>query len=465
MNVFGMIDWLVFFSIFACIFLALYFSHKAQSKLNSESDSRAHILEYFLMGRRLTLPFFIATLVATWYGGIFGVTQITFEHGIYSFLTQGVFWYISYIIFALFLVNKVRSYEALTLPDLIGKMVGPRSAKLSAVFNFFNVVPITYAISLGIILQIVFGLDFLLAVSLGVSFSVFYSAFGGFRAIVFTDVVQFLVMFSSVIIIVVLSIQGFGGLGFLQEHLPENHLSFLGDAPLSSTFIWGFIALSTLVDPNFYQRCFAADSARTARVGILSSTCIWIIFDICTTVGALYARAVMPDADPKSAYLVYALEIAPPGVRGFIVGGIVCTILSTIDSYLLIAGTSLSFDLFSKKTVHTRVRHYLSIIFVGLLSILLAVFFEGNIKQVWKVLGGYSAACLLFPVLLGYILPKKIGDSQFVIACLAGVFFMTMWYCIDRSGFWKDIDEFYIGLLATGVAYQIGYFWKEKSHP
>ena len=465
MNVFGIIDWFVFFSIFAFIVLALYFSHKAQSRSKINPNSRAYILEYFLMGRRLTLPFFIATLVATWYGGIFGVTRITFEQGIYSFLTQGIFWYISYIIFALFLVSKVRSYKALTLPDLVGKMVGPKSAKLSAVFNFFNVVPVTYAISLGIFLQIVFQLDFLLAVSLGVSFSIFYSAFGGFRAIVFTDVVQFLVMFSSVIIIVILSIQGFGGLGFLQEHLPESHFSFLGDAPLSTTFIWGFIALSTLVDPNFYQRCFAADSTRTAQLGIISSTVIWVIFDICTTVGALYARAVMPDADPKSAYLVYALEIAPPGFRGFIVGGIICTILSTIDSYLLIAGTSISFDLFPKKITHSRIRHYISITFVGLLSILLAAFFEGNIKQVWKVLGGYSAACLLFPILLGYILPRKIGDKQFVLACLAGVFFMTIWSFIDRSGFWKDIDEFYVGLFATGIAYQIGYCWKEKSHP
>jgi len=45
---------------------------------------------------------FVGTLVATWYGGIFGVTFIAFEKGLYNFLTQGVFWYIAYLIFACF---------------------------------------------------------------------------------------------------------------------------------------------------------------------------------------------------------------------------------------------------------------------------------------------------------------------------------------------------------------------------
>lgn len=46
----------------------------------------------------------VATLTASWYGGIFGVNEITFNYGIYNFVTQGVFWYAAYIIFALFMV-------------------------------------------------------------------------------------------------------------------------------------------------------------------------------------------------------------------------------------------------------------------------------------------------------------------------------------------------------------------------
>ena len=71
------------------------------------------------MGRYLTLPMQVATLVATWYGGLFGVTAIAFEQGLYNFIIQGVFWYITYIIFALWPVEKIRSKPTATLAELV----------------------------------------------------------------------------------------------------------------------------------------------------------------------------------------------------------------------------------------------------------------------------------------------------------------------------------------------------------
>jgi hypothetical protein len=66
------------------------------------------------------------------------VSQIAFNNGIYSFVTQGFFWYLSYIIFALFITKKIKKFDAMTLPDLVGQMFGPLSQKLSALFNFIN---------------------------------------------------------------------------------------------------------------------------------------------------------------------------------------------------------------------------------------------------------------------------------------------------------------------------------------
>ena len=61
--------------------------------------------------------------------GIMGVTQIAFEKGVYNFITQGVFWYLAYLIFALFIVPRISSYQALTLPHLVEKMFGPFSGQ------------------------------------------------------------------------------------------------------------------------------------------------------------------------------------------------------------------------------------------------------------------------------------------------------------------------------------------------
>ncbi len=425
-------------------------SFESQETLKNNDDS---FLETILMGRKLTLPMFVATLVATWYGGIFGVTKIAYENGIYNFLIQGVFWYMTYIIFALWMVKKIHPYQAITLPDLIGKMFGPKASKISAIFNFFNVVPVVYTISLGLFLQVMLDVDILWCMMLGVGLVVVYSTFGGFRAVVFSDLIQFFVMFIGVALILIISYCKFGGIEFLRSNLPQDHLSIMGGHGVAETLVWGLIALSTLVDPNFYQRCFAAKDEKVARNGILISTLCWLVFDICTTGGALYARAVMPELDSKSAYLVYALNLMPDGLRGLILAGIFATILSTIDSYIFLAGTTLTYDLLPKKMRHSLVLHKVSILMVGVLSIALAVFFQGDIKVVWKTLGSYSAACLLLPVIYGHLFYKGAGDKRkdasFVFACLLGVIATTYWRNAYHDGFLGNIDELYVGVVAT----------------
>ena len=320
-------------------------------------------------------------------------------------------------------------------------MFGPRSAKLSAIFNFFNVLPIAYAISLGLFLQMILGGGLLLNMCLGVGLVMIYSCYGGFRSVVYSDIIQFFVMCLAVILVLGLSFGTYGGIQFLQANLPDHYFSPTGNEGIATTMVWGFIALSTLVDPNFYQRCFASESTKTAKTGILISTGIWIIFDICTTFGAMYAKAILPEADSNYAYLIYAIQILPDGLRGFFLAGILATILSTLDSYMFLAGTTLSFDLAPKKYKENLNLQRVGIIIVGILAIILGVLFEGNIKSVWKTLGSYSAACLLLPVLYGYIFPNKIKDEQFVFSCLLGVVGTTVWRHMPHSGFGQQIDE------------------------
>lgn len=448
LNTLSKIDIIIFSAI---IFLTIFSVFYGQS-LQKKDNEKEGFLDLLIMGRTLTLPMFVATLVATWYGGIFGVTEIAFKDGIYNFITQGLFWYIAYIIFALFLTNKISPYKALTMPDLIGKMFGQKSAKLSAIFNFFNVLPIAYTISLGIFLQVLFGGELVWNMLLGVSFVILYSMWGGLRAVVFSDLIQFLVMCISVFLVLYLSVSTFGGLEYLKDTLPQKHFSPTGRHGLAETLAWGFIALSTLVDPNFYQRCFAAKDQKVAKKGILISTFVWFLFDICTTFGAMYARSVIPEAESSGAYLTYAIQLLPEGLKGFFLAGILATILSTLDSYLFLAGTNLAYDLAPKKYKGKMMIHHIGVVFVGLLSVVMAIVFEGNIKSVWKTLGSYSASCLLLPVIFGYIFPRKIKDIHFVIICTTGVIFTTIWRMLDRQGIWAEIDSLYIGVITTTFA-------------
>lgn len=455
-------DYIVFLGVIFATLAAVFWGHHRKKNLNPTAKSG--FLDHMLMGRQLTMPMFVATLVATWYGGIFGVTQIAFESGIYNFITQGVFWYATYLIFAFFLVPRISRFQAVTLPDLVGRCFGPKSEKLAAVFNVLNVVPVTYVVSLGLLIQQCFGISFVGAMALGLALVIGYAIHGGLRSVVYSDIVQFGVMCTSVALIFAFSWMEFGGLNFLQEKLPETHFSPTGGQSLGTTFVWGLIALSTLVDPNFYQRCFAAESPQVAKKGIYVSTLIWICFDIATTAGGMYAAAVLPEASSGTAYLTYGIQLLPEGLRGFFIAGIAATILSTLDSYLFIGATTLSYDLLKKESMSPSIKTYtLSFLAVGLLAFLLGLGFEGNIRSIWKTLGSYSAACLLCPVVLGIFRPKflfgnknetknevsgKYLDHLFVGAALISAAVVTYW----RN--WPpfphlDIDELYAGVASS----------------
>lgn len=437
-------DWLVFAAVMAATFLLVVYGTRRKSRIAS---AQAGFLDYMLMGRQLTLPMFIATLAATWYGGIFGVTQFAFEKGLYAFLIQGIFWYVTYLLFAFLIAPVVCKFNAMTLPQLVTQMFGPWSGRLSSVFNFFNVLPIVYAISLGVFLQTISGGDFFVCTALGLLAIICYSAFSGFRAIVYSDIAQFIAMYTAVAIVLVFSYLTYGGYDFLRQRLPATHFTLLSGDPLLPTLVWGFIALSTLVDPNFYQRVFAARSLAVARKGILFTTCIWITFDLCTVLGAMYARAAYPELDASQAYLTYSLTVLPAGLKGLVLAGICATILSTMDSYLFIASTSLSFDLCGYKRGKSKWPHILALGFSGLLTLGLVQLFQNSIPQVWKVLGTYSTACLLLPVLYGYFAQHKIRDGEFVTICLAAAAGVTAWKFYPDNDW---LDELYIGMLISG---------------
>ena len=417
-----------------------------QLRRNKKTD---RLLDYMLMGRRLSLPLFVATLAASWYGGIFGVNEITHNYGIYNFVTQGFFWYAAYIIFALFLVDKIKKYESATMPELALKMFGKKASATAAVFTFAGILPITYVLSLGVFLHLVFGVSVLTGMIVGTAFVCLYSAWGGLRAIVYSDVVHLIVMCAAVALVFIYSINAFGGLGFLKANLPVSHFWVTGGNGWFNTLAWGFIALSTLVDPAFYQRCFAARDAKTARNGILICTFIWFCFDICATAGALYARALLPEAPATDAYFLYSLQLLPGGLRGFFVAGILVLILSTLDAFLFIATNTIGYDLLKNKFKNKLLLNQVFFFIVAAIAILLALLFENNFKKIWFIMGSYMSACLLVPMLFGHIWPRRISDGAFVFSCLFSAAAVTAWNIFPKNETWALIDGFYIGIFCS----------------
>lgn len=444
------LDWIVFWAVLALTFAAVWYGQRLLRREAPQTQNSA--LELLLMGRGLTLPLFVPTLVATWYGGVFGVTSLTFQRGVFNFFTQGVFWYATYLIFALLLVKRVRHLEATGLADLAGVLHGPRARKLTALLAFTNLLPIAYISGLGIFIGLIFGIDWWWAALLGLLLVFGYALMGGLRAVVFSDLVQCAVMICAVWILVLVCWSEYGGLSFLRERLPESHWDPTGGSAWGELFIWGFIALGTLVDPNFHQRIQAANSTATARRGILIATGVWFCFDIATTLGGLYARAILPAANPESAYMELGLSVLPPGLKGLFLAGLLATVLSTLDSSLFTAGATLSGDLLGKATKRSVKG---AMFLCGFLAWVVAPLFGGSMVMVWRVVGGLAAASLVPAMVYSLWYPGKLDERGFLLSVSLGIS-GTLAHALYSYVHPNMLDQFYMGLICSVFGLALG---------
>jgi SSS family solute:Na+ symporter len=430
------LDWCVFIGLLVMSFAFLIWRRLANKNNNS-------IVEYMVMGRTLTLPMFVTTLVATWYSGIFGVTQISFEHGLYNFITQGFFWYLAAAIFAQFFVRRAKESAALSFSELICQIYGRKSAWATALLIFIKTLPIPYAIAIGLFISGFTGIPLNLAITLGLLAATIYSLQGGMRATILSDVLQFLGMFTAVGSVVAVSYYSFGGWDYLRNTLPYSHFSIQGNHSFQVVIVWMLVAFSTtLLSPVFYQRCFAAKTTKIARTGIYISIGFWVISDILTTCAGMYARAHMPDAAPANAFMDYAINILPGGLRGFFLASIFVTVFSAIDSFLFISSSVISYDLFNK-LAHNNTSRNFCIGGTALITLIASSFFNGNIEKVWLLTESFFLACMLLPTILGLTLKQALpGDSIFRTISITFIA-MVLWQII---GYPQLVEPFFIGL-------------------
>lgn len=437
----GGLDWCVFLALLAMSFTFLIWRRLSNKNGNS-------IIEYMVMGRTLTLPMFVTTLVATWYSGIFGVTQISFEHGIYNFVTQGFFWYLAAAVFALFFVRRAKESAALSFSELIGQIYGKNSALATALLIFIKTLPIPYAIAIGLFISGFTGISLNLAITVGMIAATLYCLKGGMRGTVISDVLQFLGMFTAIGSVVAVSYFSFGGWDYLIHTLPSSHFSVQGNHSIQVVLVWMLVAFSTtLLSPIFYQRCFAAKSTRIARSGIYISIGFWVISDILTTCAGMYARAHMPDAEPANAFMDYAIAILPNGLRGFFLASIFITIFSAIDSYLFISSSVISYDLFNKLT-HSHTSRKLCILVTAAITIIASSFFNGSIERVWLLTESLFLACMLLPTVLGLTLKQALPGNEIFKAIIITFVAMVFW---QTFGYPQSVEPFFIGLTINAI--------------
>lgn len=415
-------------------------------------------LDYIVAGRQLTLPAFTASLVTTWYGGILGVGEYTWQYGVSNWLVFGVPYYLYAGIFALFLAGRARRSEALTIPDLLERRYGRPVALTGAVTLFVMTAPAAYVLMLGVLVNFATGWPLWVGVVGGTLLSVGYVFRGGLKAVVATDIVQFFLMFLAFLVLVPMCVKTFGGWSYLQANLPTSHLKWDGGLGVQAVAVWYFIAMATLVEPTFYQRCYAARTEATARWGIAAAIVLWIGFDFLTTTAGLYARAALPGLDnPVQAFPALAAHVLPGFWQGVFTVGLLATIMSTIDSYAFVCAVTLGRDVIGRwqgkldeGASLTPIRW--SLLATAALAVTLALL-SGSVITLWKVLGSVGTPVLLLPLMLAHG-RWQIDGRRVLVAMIGSGLVALGWLAAGQltgQNPWLGVEPIFPGLGTSGV--------------
>jgi len=447
---------LTYFPILIYFILLLFLGFKARRK-NPSAE------EFILSNRSLSLPAFVATLVTTWYGGILGVGEFVHSYGISAWAVFGLPYYFFALLFAIYLAPKIRSAQNYSIPDMLYRTYNKPVGLMGSFFLLIMTSPAPYILMLAILLQQIFGLGFWPGVLIGTLFSMGYVYSGGFRSVVQTDKLQFLLMFSGFIVLLFYLLRSPISLTSLPQHLDAVHKSISGGLFWQEIMVWFLIASWTFIDPGFHQRSAAAQSGSIAKKGILISIGFWFMFDMLTLITGLYAFVLFPDIDPLTIYPHLAEQFLPPLLKGLFLTGLLAIVMSTVDSFSFLSAMTFGRDIVWRWKQQVDENRYIryGLILTGLISVGL-IYLIPSVIGMWYQLGSLFIPPLLLPLLAAYFPDLKLSArytfgimwSSFLLSL--GWFLWGQFFPIEGASVYPaGLEPFFPGLIWSGALYGI----------
>jgi SSS family solute:Na+ symporter len=403
-----------------------------KAKQQKETASKT---QFILIGRKLTIPFFVASLVATWYGNILGIGEFIYKSGVVAWVCFGLPYYVSAFLFAIFFSKKIRNFGFITIPEQISSKFGNKAGLFSSIVILLITLPAAYVLMLGTIFQVFTGINQSISIIIVTFLSLIYLYWGGFKSDVWTNSVQFVMMYLGFGVLFYFSYDVFGNVETMLSKLPKIHLTFTGDKSYQYIFAWFIISLQTFVDPSFYQRCAASKNDSTAQKGVLISIAFWILFDFLTLVTGLYAKAYLTSIEPMQSYPLLANAVLPTFWKGIFVVSLLSVIMSTLDSYAFISATTIGNDILSKMRLFKEKNSILLIqyglIITAIGSILLALIIPSAIDIIYKT-SSIVIPGLFYPILLTYFTKFTLKERTISFVIILPTILSLFWIILPE---------------------------------
>ena len=375
--------------------------------------------DFFLAGRSLTTPLLITTLISTYYGidVLFGDSQLGFTNGVVAWFAYARPTYAFFLIAAFLLAHRLREENFKSLPDILDKYYGEKTRYVGAVTSFIYSLPALSLYGFSMLGEVILGWEPIMGMLVLGGIALIYTITGGFWAVALTDSIQFVLMCVVLAMAFPFAMNLIGGFDSMIEILEPSYFDTLGDMSIWLIIIYASTGLSILVEPTFYQRIFAAKSYKNVRNALVIGIFIWGSYDWIITILAMSAKVAViqgtlpGNVAPDAALLTIMVAALPAGALGLFLAGVLSTEMSTLDSYCLVAGGNVAYDIYkpafkpsaTDQELIKTTRH--GILLSWVLGFAMAISFD-QMLGLWVFLASILISSVLAPILLGMYVPK-----------------------------------------------------------
>ncbi len=173
---------------------------------------------------------------------------------------------------------------------------------------------------------------------------------GGLWAVLMTDVLQFIILSASVIVVVPLLFLEVGGPAAFIAASPEGFFS-----PVAADFTWWFLAGWCLVhffklggEWAFVQRYLCVPSRRDARKAAWLFGALFLVSPFFWMLPPMIYRGLVPDANHEQAYILACRLVLPAGMMGLMIAAMSSATASTLTTQLNVYAAAMTREVYQR---------------------------------------------------------------------------------------------------------------------
>src|SRR5467141_1473131 len=402
--------------------------------------------------KAVSSDYFLASRDVAWFavGASLFASNIGSEHlvglagtGAGSGLAVGLFEWLACLILLLlgwlFVPYYIKS-GVYTMPEFLEKRYNSAARTYFTWVSVIGYVLTKISVTLyagGVVIRAVTGWNFYTAAIVLIVVTGLYTVFGGLRAVVYTEVLQAIVLILGSIPLMAIRLSrvgGFAGLeakvpaGFFSMWKPSSHPDFpwtgiIFGAPILGIWYW-------CTDQHIVQRVLAAKNIKEARTGTIFAGYLKILPVFIFVLPGIVAMALFSDVsnNPDSAYPTLVTRLLPEGIKGLVLAGMLAALMSSLASAFNACSTLLTWDVYKKMRPTATEQRLVTVgrisagvmVFLGLAWIPLMKFVSSQIYIYLQSVQAYIAPPIAACFLLGLFF-RRLNGAGAIASLITGL--------------------------------------------